>query len=173
MAQLRVVVPTPLPEPLCEFIERAESRLELVRDQSLLPPHQHPADHSGDPSFRRSPKQLRPTGPANPRLRWVHTTPAGGGGQVKAAGLDAADLARIVFTTSAGGRAEPLAEFALLGVLAGARDLPRLLADQRSNTWGDRRSVPLVGGRRVLVVGLGGIGRSVTGKLAALGAHVV
>ena len=69
--------------------------------------------------------------------------------------------------------AEPLAEFAVLGVLAGARDLPRLLADQRSRTWGDRRSVPLVGGRRVLVIGLGGIGRAVARKLAALGAQVV
>ncbi len=168
-----------------------------MRDQSLLPPQQHPADHAGDPSFRRTPEQqarferlvdsadalyglpdqspeeLRRTVAANPRLRWVHTTPAGGGGQVKAAELDAADLARIVFTTSGGVHAEPLAEFAVLGVLAGARDLPRLLADQRSRTWGDRRSLPLVGGRRVLVVGLGGVGGAVARKLAALGAHVV
>ena len=197
MSQLRVAVPTPLPEQLCELIERAEPRLELVRDQALLPPQLHPGDHSGDPTFRRSPEQqarferlvdsaealygvpdqspaqLHRTVAANPRLRWVHTTPAGGGAQVREAGLDAADLARIAFTTSAGVHAEPLAEFAVLGVLAGAKELPRLLADQRAHVWGPRRSVPLVAGRRVLVVGLGGIGRAVARKLAALGAHVV
>lgn len=196
MAQLRVVVATPLPEELCALIERSEPRLELVRDQSLLPPQLHPADHRGDESFRRgpdqqarferlvdsaealyglpdqSPDQLRRTIAANPRLRWVHTTPAGGGGQVRAAGLDPAELARIVFTTSGGVHAEPLAEFAVLGVLAGARGLPRLLADQRAAHWGPRRANPLMRGRRVLVVGLGGIGRAVAQTLAALGADV-
>lgn len=196
MTQLRVVVPTPLSEELCALIERAEPRLELVRDQSLLPPQLHPADHRGDVAFRRTPAQqaqfeelvdsadalyglpdqspaeLRRTIAANPRLRWVHTTPAGGGGQVRAADLDPADLDRIVFTTSAGVHAEPLAEFAVLGVLAGAQGLPRLVADQRTHTWGERRANPLVSAQHVVVVGLGGIGRAVARKLAALGAHV-
>jgi phosphoglycerate dehydrogenase-like enzyme len=92
---------------------------------------------------------------------------------VRAARLDPAHLARVVFTTSGGVHAEPLAEFAVLGVLAGARGLPRLLADQRSRVWGERRANPLVSGQRVLVVGLGGIGRAVAAKLAALGADVV
>jgi phosphoglycerate dehydrogenase-like enzyme len=196
MTSLRVVVATPLPEPLCELIELAEPRLELVRDQSLLPPQLHPGDHNGDPSFRRtteqqamferlvdtaealyglpdqSPDALRRTVAANGRLRWVHTTPAGGGGQVKAAALSPADLERVVFTTSAGVHAEPLAEFAVLGVMAGAKELPRLLLDQRTHTWAPRRAVPRLAGRRVLVVGLGGIGRAVSMKLAALGARV-
>jgi phosphoglycerate dehydrogenase-like enzyme len=196
MAQLRVVVPTPLSEELCALIERTEPRLELVRDQSLLPPRLHPADHRGDPAFRRtadqqarfeelidsaealyglpdqSPQQLRRTVAANPRLRWVHTTPAGGGGQVRAAGLDPADLHRVVFTTSGGVHAEPLAEFAVFGVLAGARGLPRLVADQRAHVWGERSAKPVISTQRVLVVGLGGIGRAVTRKLAALGVHV-
>lgn len=196
MTQLRVVVATPLPEELCALIEQAEPRLELVRDQSLLPPQLHPADHRGDPSFRRTPDQqatfealvdsadalyglpdqspehLRRTIDANPRLRWVHTTPAGGGGQVRAAALSPADLERVAFTTSAGVHAEPLAEFAVLGVLAGARALDRLIADQHSRTWGERRANPLVSEQHVLVVGLGGVGRAVARKLAALGARV-
>jgi phosphoglycerate dehydrogenase-like enzyme len=196
MPELRVVVPTPLPESLCELIERAEPRLELVRDQSLLPPQEYPGDHRGDESFRRtpeqqarferlvdsadalyglpdqSPDQLRRTVAANPRLRWVHTTPAGGGGQVRAARLDPADLARIVFTTSAGVHGEPLAEFAVLGVLAGAQGLPRLIADQRTHAWGERRANPLMSSQHVLIVGLGGVGRAVASKLAALGANV-
>lgn len=196
MTRLRVVVPTPLSEDLCALIERTEPRLELVRDQSLLPSPLHPADHRGDPAFRRtpeqqarfeelidsadalyglpdqSPEQLRRTIAANPRLRWVHTTPAGGGGQVRAAGLARADLERVVFTTSAGVHAEPLAEFAVLGVLAGARGLPRLIADQRTYTWGERRANPLMSAQHVVVVGLGGIGRAVACKLGALGAQV-
>lgn len=197
MAQLRVVVSTPLSEELCALIERTEPRLELVRDQSLLPPQLYPGDHRGEESFRRSlaeqsrfeelidgadalyglpdqsPDQLRRTIAANPRLRWVHTTPAGGGGQVRAAGLHPADLARVVFTTSGGVHAEPLAEFAVLGVLAGSRGLPRLLADQQAHVWGERRANPLIRGARVIVVGLGGVGRAVAQKLAALGAEVV
>jgi hypothetical protein len=57
--RLRVVVATPLAEQHCELIERLEPRIDLVRDQSLYPPMRHPADFSGDPSFRRTPAQQR------------------------------------------------------------------------------------------------------------------
>ena len=124
--RLRVVVATPLAEQQCEMIERLEPRIDLIRDQSLYPPMRHPADFDGDPSFRRTstqqqefedmvdsaealygipdvdPDALRRTVDANPGLRWVHTMAAGGGGQVKAAGLSEDQLRRIVFTTSAG-----------------------------------------------------------------------
>ena len=109
-----------------------------------------PADWSGDPSTRGRREQqaefdelvdsaealfglpdvdsaaLARTVAANPRLRWVMTTAAGGGGQVKAAGLDREALERVLFTTSAGVHGGTLAEFAVFGVLAGAKDLPRL-----------------------------------------------
>jgi len=197
MSRLRVVVPTPLSEELCAVIERAEPRLELVRDQSLLPPPLHPADHRGDPAFTRtaaeqarfeelvdsadalygipdqSPAELRRTVIANPRLRWVHTIPAGGGQQVKAARLPAEALARIVFTTSAGVHAEALAEFAVFGVLADAQHLGRLRADQDARVWGGSRVVGSVRDSTVVVVGLGSIGRATAAKLAALGARVV
>ena len=51
---LRVVVATPRAEQHCELIERLEHRIDLIRDQSLYPPMRHPADFSGDPSFRRT-----------------------------------------------------------------------------------------------------------------------
>lgn len=197
VAELRVFVPTPLPEQLCELVEQLEPRLELVRDQSLLPPQLYAGDHQGDTGFRRTPsqqaeyerlidsadalygvpgqsgKELRRAVRANPRLRWVHTTPAGGGSQVKAAQLAPEELSRVTFTTSGGVHAEPLAEFAVFGVLAGAQGLPQLLRDQRGHIWGARRPVPLVANQRVAVVGLGGIGRAVARKLSALGADVV
>ena len=195
--RLRVVVATPLAEQLCELIERLEPRIDLIRDQSLYPPMRHPADFSGDPSFRRTPIQqqefenmvdsaealygipdvdpaaLKRTADANPGLRWVHTMAAGGGGQVKAAGLSEDQLRRIVFTTSAGVHGGPLAEFAVFGVLAGAKDLGRLLAQQREKRWTGRWEMRQVSEMTVLVVGLGGIGQEVVNKLAGLGATVI
>lgn len=195
--RLRVVVATPLSEELCELIERAEPRIRLVRDQTLLPPMRHAADFSGDPLFTRTPQQqkrfdelidgadvlygipdvdpraLRRAVQANPRLRWVQVMAAGGGGQVKAAGLGKDDLHRVAFTTSAGVHGGPLAEFALFGVLAGAKMLPRLLAQQRAHEWSGRFEMKQVSEQTVLVLGLGGIGAEVARQLSALGAHVI
>jgi phosphoglycerate dehydrogenase-like enzyme len=195
--RLRVVVATPLAEEHCELIERLEPRIDLVRDQSLYPPMRHPADFEGDPSFRRTPDQqrafeqmldsaealygipdvdpaaLKRTADNSPGLRWVHTMAAGGGGQIKAAGLTEEQLRRIVFTTSAGVHGGPLAEFAVFGVLAGAKDLPRLLAQQRDRNWSGRWEMRQVSEMTVLVIGLGGIGQEVAQKLSALGATII
>ena len=159
---LRVVVATPLSEENCALIERLEPRVSLIRDQSLYPPMRHPADFSGDPQFRRSaaqqqafetmvdsaealygipdvdPAALNRTARVNPQLRWVHVMAAGGGSQVKAANLDSEQLNRITFTTSAGVHGGPLAEFAVFGVLAGAKSLGRLLHQQNERRWTGR-----------------------------------
>jgi phosphoglycerate dehydrogenase-like enzyme len=170
----------------------------MVRDQTLLAPQRHAGDHDGEPAFTRNPEQqqrfdelvdsaealyglpdqsgpaLRRTIEANPRLSWVHTMPAGGGTQVRAADLTDEQLGRIAFTTSAGTHAEPLAEFILLGVLAGAKRLPRLQADQRAHHWPPNRvETPQVSEQTILVVGLGGIGKLAAERLAALGARVI
>jgi phosphoglycerate dehydrogenase-like enzyme len=195
--RLRVAVATPLSEELAGLIERLEPRVELVRDQELLPPRRHPADHSGDPAFARTGEQqrrfeaiidgaealfgipdqdsaaLRRAVGANPGLRWVHTMAAGGGAQVKAAGLSVEQLERVAFTTSAGVHAAPLTEFVLFGLLAGAKGLPRLLADQAGHVWPPRWLMGQLREQTVLLVGLGGIGREVARVLAALGARVI
>lgn len=194
--KLRAVVTVPLREDLCRLIEELEPRIEVVRDHSLLPPMRGPADWSGDPDFARTegeqqafdelvdsadvlfgipdvePAALARTVAANPRLRWVMTTAAGGGAAIKAAGLDRADLDRVVFTTSAGVHGGPLAEFAVFGVMAGAKDLPRLLADQGTRTWPDRWEMRQLDELTVLIVGLGGIGSECARRFHALGARV-
>jgi len=194
--RLRVAVAVDLKEEHCRLIEQLEPRVELVRDHSLYHPMRGPADWSGDPAFTRTPEQqaafdalvdsadvlfgipdvdsaaLARTVAANPRLRWVHTTAAGGGGQVKAANLSDADLERIVFTTSAGVHGGPLAEFAVFGVLAGAKDLPRLQAQQARKEWSDRWEMRQLDEMTVLVVGLGGIGKACATRFSALGATV-
>ncbi|MFC9429704.1 D-2-hydroxyacid dehydrogenase [Streptomyces sp. NPDC056987] len=195
--RLRVVVAAPLSEENCARVRELEPRIDLVVDHTLLPPMRWPADFAGDPSWRRTPAQQRSyeaavdsadalygipdvspsalarTVRANPRLRWVHTMAAGGGSQVRAAGLGDDELDRVRFTTSAGVHGGPLAEFAVLGVLAGAKDLPRLARQQRRHEWSGRWTMRQVSGQTVLVLGLGGIGRAVAAKLHALGATVI
>ncbi|MET7572003.1 D-2-hydroxyacid dehydrogenase [Streptomyces sp. NPDC005492] len=193
----RVVVAAPLAEENCARIQELEPRVDLVVDHSLLPPMRWPADFAGDPAWRRTPRQQRAyedaidsadalygipdvdpaalarTVRANPRLRWVHTMAAGGGSQVEAARLSADELDRVLFTTSAGVHGQPLAEFAVFGVLAGAKNLPRLSRQQRRHEWSGRWTMGQVSEQTVLVLGLGGIGRAVAAKLDALGATVV
>lgn len=196
-ASLRAVVATILSEENCRLIEQLEPRIQLVRDQSLLREQRYPGDHSGDVGIPRSaqdqrrfeqlidsaealygipdesPAALASTVAANPALRWVQTMPAGGGGQVKAAGLDRERLDAVIFTTSAGVHAGPLAEFAVLGVLAGAKRLPRLLQQQREHLWQGGWPMTLVESQTVAVVGLGNIGRLVAKKLSLLGCRVL
>lgn len=194
--RVRVVIAVDLPEELCARIEQSDPRVEVVRDHSLYHPRRYPADWEGDPAHQRTPEQqaaydamvdsadvlfslpdinpaaLRRTVEANPRLRWVSTMAAGGGAQVKAAGLSEADLGRIAFTTSAGVHGQPLAEYALFGVLAGAKTLPRLLAQQHDHAWTGRWQMRQLDQMTVLIVGLGGIGQACVSLFGQVGATV-
>jgi phosphoglycerate dehydrogenase-like enzyme len=98
---------------------------------------------------------------------------AGGGATVKAARLTEDELRRVVFTSSAGVHRDPLAEFAIFGVLAGAKQLPRLVAQQRARDWSDRWLMGQLREQTVLVVGLGGIGSRVVEILAVFGATIL
>lgn len=195
--RLRVFVCTPLTPENCELITTLEPRIDLVVEQDLLPPMRWAGDHEGDPQFRRTPEQqarfeqlcdeaealygipdtdpaqLARTIRANPRLRWVQTMAAGGGSQVRASGLSTAEMADVEFTTSAGAHAATLAEYALFGVLAGAKDLPRLQDQQRHRVWSPRWPMRQVSEMTVLIVGMGHIGRETAARFAALGARVI
>lgn len=195
--RLRVVLATPLDEDLCTHVESLEPRVEFLREPSLLPPMRWAADHGGDPAFSRTPEQqsafedllnaadalfgIPDENPAelaravrtNPRLRWVHTMAAGGGAQVRAAGLTPEELSRVVFTTSAGVHGSPLAEFAVFGVLAGAKSLRRLLDQQARKEWSGRWCMQQLSEMTVAVLGVGSIGQQIAAQLSALGAQVI
>lgn len=198
MEQLRVVVAKPLATEYVERLRSAEPRVELVIESDLLPPMRWPSDHEGDPSFQRTREQqarfdalvdsadilygIPDTNPAalaravraNPKLKWVQTMAAGGGSQVKAANLTEDELARVVFTTSAGVHAGTLAEFALFGVLAGAKDLPQLLDHKSRHYWSPSRwTMKQVSDMTVVVVGMGSIGQECARRFAELGATVI
>jgi len=194
---IKVAIATPLAPELRHLITDIDPLVELLVDDSLLPVQRIPGDHQFDPTFSRSPAQqvafdrllgeadvfygipdthpaaLAPAVRANPRLRWVHTMAAGGGAQVKAAGLTSQELQRVVFTTSAGVHGPTLAEFAMFGVLAGAKDLTRLQAQQAQRQWTGRWAMKQVHEQTVLVAGLGGIGKQTARLAKAFGAYVI
>jgi phosphoglycerate dehydrogenase-like enzyme len=104
----------------------------------------------------------------HPGVRWVQATAAGAGQQVHAAALTPDELSRVAVTSAAGVHAGPLAEFAMLGLLAMVKDLPRLRDDQRARRW-EHRPIDELRGRTVLIVGLGAIGREVARLAKAFG----
>lgn len=194
--RLRVVIAADLSEELCQELERVDPRLEVVRNHDLYRPMRWSADWGGDPSHVRTPEQqkafdemvdtadvlfsipdtdaaaLTRTVRENPRLQWVQIMAAGGGAQVKAAALTEDELKRVTFTTSAGVHGSTLAEFAIFGVLAGAKELPRLQEAQSKHFWDDRWEMRHLDEMTVLVLGLGGIGKAVATRLSAFGTTV-
>lgn len=180
MSNERVVVAivTPLKDESVALIRAVDDRVEVRYEPDLLPPlHQPPADRSAG-SFRRTPEQenrwyamlvdadvlfglpgespqvLAEAVRINPGLSWVQATAAGVDEQVRAAGLTDPELGRVLITSAAGVRAGPLAEFAILGMLAFTQGLPRLLADQQAHRW-EHDPMAELAGSTVLVVGWG------------------
>lgn len=195
--KLQVFVASPLTPQLCDLIVQLEPRIDLVVDQELIAQARYIGDHDGDPSFSRTaeqqqrfeahldqaealygipdgdPKQLARTVRANENLRLVQTMMAGGGAQVRRAELSDAELDRVAFTTAAGVHAQTLAEFAVFGVFAGAKDLPKLQQHQRDREWAPRWPMRQIFQMTVLVIGMGHIGRETAKAFAQLGARVI
>jgi len=170
----------------------AGDRAEVIYDPDLLPPTRYQADHKGVDGFTRTPEQeIRwrahlaratilwdfPSGtPADggglalaPHVRWVQTTSSGVGKLVHSLGLADSD---VVVTTARGVHADALAEFVMMCVLAHAKDLPRLIADQRAHRW-ERYCCRDLVGATLLVIGAGKVGAHV-GKVArAFGLRVL
>jgi phosphoglycerate dehydrogenase-like enzyme len=104
-------------------------------------------------------------------LRWVHTHSAGADrsifGELRARGVEV--------TTSSGANAGVVAQSAVAGLLALARDLPRLLAAQRERRWApdiDRMPRDLAG-QTAVIVGWGPVGRNIAALLSALGLRCI
>lgn len=195
-AHPRIVVAVPVDPAIVERLT-ATADADVVWRPELLPPRRHPGDYAGDPAFRRgpaeqatferlvdgadvlfgipdtSPAALARTAAANPRLAWLHTMAAGGGSQVRDAELGPDRLRTLRVSTSAGVHGQGLAEFAVLGLLEGLKDVPRLRRDQAERHWPGRRPVRQLRDACVLVLGTGGIGSRVAELLAPFGTTVL
>jgi phosphoglycerate dehydrogenase-like enzyme len=195
--QTTVAIAVPLEAEHVDRIRAVDPTVTVLYEPDLLPPERFPADHSGDPDFRRTPAQEEqywemltkaqvlyglpnesPAGLAriareNPRLQWVHAMAAGAGGAVKASGLDQETLSKFKVTTSAGVHALPLAEFAALGILNGFKRSAELVQDQAAKVWPELRTpTRLVSGSTLVVTGLGEIGLETARIARALGMKV-
>src|SRR5215207_10923539 len=198
MTRTQVLIASPLEPELVARIQAADPRAEVLFEPGLLPPARYPGDHRGDPSFARdaegearwralldraevlfgvpgdSAEGLAEVVSGLPGLRWVHATSAGAGEQVRTAELSPDALKRVVITTSSGVHAVPLAEFAILGLLAMAKELPRLIEDQRARAWPEvRRPLRELDGQTLFLVGLGDIGRETARLGKAFGMRTV
>ena len=183
-----VLIASPLEAGHARRIAAADPRVRLLYEPDLLPVPRYPSDHGGvardldaaglarwaalraqaDVSFDfdwQCPDQMAAH---CPRLRWVQGTSAGIGGLLERTGLISAP---ITFTTASGVHGAPLAEFALLGLLYFRKDVPWLAGQQAKHQW-ERHAGGLLRGSRVLLVGLGGVGREVARLLAAAGTEV-
>jgi phosphoglycerate dehydrogenase-like enzyme len=198
VTRTQVLIASPLEAELAARMQAADSRAEVLFEPELLPPARYPADHRGDPAFERdaeaearwralldraevlfgvpgdSAEGLAEVANGLPRLRWVHATSAGAGEQVRKAELSPEALERVTITTSSGVHAVPLAEFAVLGLLAVAKELPRLVEDQRARAWPEvRQPLRELSGQTLFLIGLGEIGREVARLGKALGMRTV
>ena len=107
---------------------------------------------------------------AGTKLRWVTTAFAGVGSYPLGAMRDR----KILFTNGAGVNSIPVAEFAVLGMLAAAKNLPAIVHSQDQREW--LRHAPGVAElfeSRALIVGYGHIGRLIAERLRAFGVEVV
>jgi phosphoglycerate dehydrogenase-like enzyme len=192
-----VAIAVPLEAEQVERIRAVDPSVTVLYEPGLLPPERYPADHGGDPGFRRTaaqeeryweilnqaqvlygfpnenPAGLARIAASNPRLQWIHAMTAGAGGTVKASGLDTESLSKLKITSSAGVHALPLAEFAALGILNGFKRSAELAQDQAAKLWPEVRTpTRLVNGSHLVITGLGEIGLETARIARALGMTV-
>ncbi|KUI35548.1 D-2-hydroxyacid dehydrogenase [Mycobacterium sp. GA-2829] len=185
MSRPDVVIASYLEPDLVERIAAADPRVRVHYHPDLLPQPRWPSDHIGTPR-ELTPEQdqrwtallgdaevmfdfdwRRPgeTMAQSPKLRWVQATSAGVGAKMADLGLRHRPL---TVTTASGVHADPLAEFALAGILYFARGLPRLAADRAARRWRANATSELAG-RHALIVGAGRIGTRIAEVLAVFG----
>ncbi|MBI3743924.1 MAG: D-2-hydroxyacid dehydrogenase [Chloroflexi bacterium] len=117
-------------------------------------------------SARRLPKDIVRRAP---RLRWV---------QFPLAGVEIlrdSDLwshPEVRLTSGAGTNATPVAEYVIAGILAIAKDVPRMVRSQSARRW-ERHNLGLVSGRTVGIVGLGSVGGEVARLAQGIGMRVL
>jgi phosphoglycerate dehydrogenase-like enzyme len=193
---VEVVIVTPMRPEDAERIAAADERIELTYLPDLLPTARWSGDTTGEGGVALDDARWQhalesaevafgiPGSSADglvdlvrraPRLQWVQARNAGAGEQLGAAlRISAEDAGRVAITTSSGVHAGPLAEFAILGLLAFAKDLPRHQRDQRARHWPDGQTpVGELRGQTLLLVGVGAIGTETARLASAFGMHVL
>ena len=182
-----VFITSPLESEHVESIRgSAPAGVEVLYEPDLLPQTRYVADHKGRDDFVRTESQERrwrealsratilwdfPSGTGlslAPNVRWVQTTSSGVGQAVAGMGLAESD---VIVTTARGVHADALAEFALLVMLAHAKDLPRLRRDQQAQRW-ERYCCGELTGKSLTIIGAGQVGTRVASLARAFNMRV-
>lgn len=103
-----------------------------------------------------------------PSLRWIQGIAAGAGELFRCASLRESS---VEVATARGVHDDPLADFALMAVLANGKRLDVLRAQQAERRWQEIPNVPLAG-QVMCVVGLGSIGAAIATRARAFGMRV-
>ena len=187
----RILIASWLEPELVARVRKAAHPVPVDYEPDLLRPPRYPADHFGAARERTPDEEARWLGllaratilfdfdathredlpERAPEVRWVQATSAGIGQFVRRHRY-AERMPDTVFTTASGVHARPLAEFALMAMLAECRGLRQVQEAQARRHW-ERYAGTDLDGRTVLVLGIGAIGAEV-GRLArAFGMRVV
>jgi phosphoglycerate dehydrogenase-like enzyme len=186
-----VLIASYLEPHLVDRIRGVDPRLAVTYEPALLRPPRYPADHTGGPLTRTADEEARwrrhlaeaavlfdfdqthreDLPDLAPNLRWVQATSAGIGQFVKRMAYDRR-MPDTIFTTASGVHAQPLAEFAVMAMLAFAKGLPRMMRDQQRKHW-ERYAGTDLAGRAIGIVGVGKIGGEVARLAAALRMRVL
>ena len=106
---------------------------------------------------------------AGPNLKWVSTIYAG----LDAFPLDLLRAKGAVITNGAGINAIPVAEYAVMGVLAAAKRFDQIVRSADRHEWLlEAPGMTEIEGTKALIIGLGAIGRLIGEKFAGLGIEV-
>lgn len=101
-------------------------------------------------------------------VRWIHTLAAG----VDTLPFDLLRRSNAVVTNSRGLFADALGEFAIAAMLWFAKDLRRLVRNQKARRW-EPYTVERLEGKTVGIIGYGGIGQAVGRRAEAFGMRVM
>lgn len=184
-----IAIGTFLEPDLVEGIMRTFPDLNVVYEPDILPAPRYKCDHSA-PARELSNAQLKKwieltSGvdayfdfnwyqpekmvDRNPSLRWIQATSAGIGSFMKRSGLDKTP---VIVTTAGGIHAVPLSEFALMGALYFTKSIP-LLEKWKGQAHWERYTTSQLAGKKVLIIGLGGIGMKTAETFHKLGLQVI
>jgi len=171
MSEILVLITLNFPEPLVERLRALSPRLQ-IRVHPARTGQDLPGDLLADVEVLYTLHAL-PEPASVPNLRWV---------QFHLSGVDAIVdhplLHTDVLVTSLSGASAPqLAEYALMGILALGRRVPRMVADKAAKRWAEdrfERFQPVeLRGATVGIVGYGSAGREVARLCRAFGATIL
>jgi phosphoglycerate dehydrogenase-like enzyme len=163
----RIVVPPRIPAPILASLREAAPGVEIVLLAEAGPARAEQLAGTQAVLGICDAETLA----AAPELHWIQTLHVGVEDCVSVPGLAERG---IVLSNMQRTSAPPIAEHAIAMMMSLARGLPRYAVHQQAQQWQDeRRHMREIGGKTLLVVGLGGIGTEVARRGHGLGMRVI